>query len=360
VPEITVLLPNFNAGPFLRPAIDSILAQHYQDFELLVIDDGSSDGSQEAVAGCRDPRVRYIRHEINRGLGATLNEGLRLARGALIARQDCDDVSDRDRLGRQNDAFHAEPALALIGSRARLIDEDGRGMGVVDRPLEPASIRWYGLLDCPFIHTSVMFRRDVVLDRLGGYREGLSHSEDWELWSRLIRSHAARNLPDRLVSYRERARSMTDRIERPSDGGHFRAEFRQVVREIVAANLAAFGGGSVRDGDAGLLAGFVLGVPRDQLRRFLDVFWRLLRDFRRVETGDTTSGDFLWTLARQVDATAYRVDPSSRAAAVTVFATAIREEPRLLTAIPWIRAVSLIALGKQSRRRLGSFRRKVA
>src|SRR5262245_39666795 len=93
MPEVTVLLPSYNAGPFLRPAIESILAQSYQDFELLVIDDASTDGSQEAVATFRDPRVRFVRHEANRGLGATLNEGLRLARGALIARQDCDDLS---------------------------------------------------------------------------------------------------------------------------------------------------------------------------------------------------------------------------------------------------------------------------
>jgi hypothetical protein len=359
VPEVTVLLPNYNAGPFLRPAIESILAQSYQDFELLVIDDASTDGSQEAVATFRDPRVRFVRHEANRGLGATLNEGLRLARGALIARQDCDDLSDAERLARQTDAFRAEPTLALIGSRALLIDEHGRRMGHVDRSLEPASIRWYGLLDSPFIHTSVMFRREVVLDGLGGYREGLSHSEDWDLWSRLIRVHQARNLPDRLVSYRERARSMTDRIERSSDEGQFRAGFRQVVREIVTANLAA-AGGDAASMDAGLMAGFVLGIPRDELRRFLGTFCRLLRDFRRTETGAAATPDFFWTLARQFDAIAYRVEPPSRLTALIVFATAVREEPRLLSAIPWTRAVALLAFGRESRRRLGSVRRKVA
>jgi hypothetical protein len=141
-----VLLPNYNAGAFLRPAIDSILAQDYQDFELLVIDDASSDGSQDGVSAYRDPRVRFVRHEVNRGLGATLNEGLRLARGALIARQDCDDLSSPARLGRQTAAFHAEPALVQpevhFGTLAMLPDNDRMGSQAANMIFELEDNHW--------------------------------------------------------------------------------------------------------------------------------------------------------------------------------------------------------------------------
>src|SRR2546425_11594525 len=100
-PRVTVLMSVCNAAPFIAEATESILGQSFGDFELLVIDDGSTDGSADIVAGYADPRVRIIRNGRNVGLTRSLNHGLAAARGELIARQDADDVARRERLARQ-------------------------------------------------------------------------------------------------------------------------------------------------------------------------------------------------------------------------------------------------------------------
>ena len=355
MPEISVLLPIYNAGPFLRPAIESILGQRSRDFELVLIDDGSTDGSADVAAACRDDRIRVVRHETNRGLAATLNEGLQLARGPLVARQDQDDLSHLDRLARQAEVFGREPSLALLGTRGHVIDEQDRHVGDVDRPLEPASVRWYSIVDNPFIHTSVMFRRDVVRD-LGGYCERYAHSEDFELWSRVVRLHGAWNLPDRLISYRLRKESMTDRIDRPSDGGRRRAEFHRIIKEVVAENVRALRTSDLDPADAELLACYILGIDRRALDPFLDVFMRLLASYEMQDPAGTRTADFRWTLARQIDAIAYRVQPPSRMAAVRIFGRMLARRPRLITSLATARSLALVTVGHAARRRAGGLK----
>lgn len=354
-PAVSVLLPTHNGGPFLRAAIDSILAQSFRDFELIVIDDGSTDGSGAIVESYRDERVSLVRHQTNRGLAASLNEGLRCARAPLVARQDSDDLSGRERFANQLRMFADEPDLALVGTRAWLIDEHDRRLGVVDRCLEPASIGWYGLLDNPFIHTSVMFRTGVVRDALHGYDESRGHSEDFDLWSRLLRGHRARNLSERLVSYRQRSSSMMGEVEHLQDGGARRDRFVRVVREVVAANVRAVcGSDTVSDDDAGLLSGYILGIEHRRLDAFLGAFLRLLSEYERAHPGLTRTPDFSRTLARQFDAIAYRVRPPSRRSALRVFGLALLERPRIAPYLAWLRSLALVTVGHAARRRAGA------
>lgn len=353
---VSVLLPNYNAGAFLRPAIDSILGQTFRDLELIVIDDASTDGSAEIVGTYSDPRLRFIRHDTNRGLPATLNEGLAAASAPLVARQDCDDISHPDRLARQLEAFEREPALALVGTRADLIDERGDRVGIVDRCLEPTSIRWFGILDNPFIHSSVLFRADVVRDRLRGYDERRRHAEDFDLWSRLVREHRARNLPERLIRYRRRASSMMGEADAAQGTGARRADFELAVRETIAANVRATCGPDVPDADAALLAGFILGIDRHALDAFLDAFMRLLAAFRSRHGAEREDEDFMWTLARQFDAIAYRVQPPSRLASLRVFARALEAAPRVAGRLLNARSLALVTVGREARRRAGAAR----
>ncbi len=211
MPRVTVLLPVYNGAAFVRAAVDSILAQTYRDFELLVIDDGSSDATPEVLGAVADPRLRIIRNSSNFGLTRTLNLGLRAARGELVARQDADDLSAPARLERLVAAFDANPKAVLIGTQARFFDAHGR---IFDAELwrkctTPRAIEWQLLFENAFVHTSVMFRRSIVLDALGGYDETFRTNQDFELWSRIARSHEVRNVDEQLVDLRQRAGSVS-------------------------------------------------------------------------------------------------------------------------------------------------------
>lgn len=209
-PRVTVLMSVHNGSRFLREAIDSILAQTFRDFELLVIDDASTDDSAAIVESYRDPRIRMLRNEANQGLTKSLNRGLRDARGSLIARHDADDRSHPQRLEQQVAWFDAHPQGALVGTQPRIIDEHGWEIGKVVKATSETGIRWQSMFSNPFIHTAVMFRRDVVLG-LGGYDETFRFNQDFELWSRMIGSFECSNLAETLVDYRAHAESIAGR-----------------------------------------------------------------------------------------------------------------------------------------------------
>lgn len=214
-PDVTVLMPAFNAGRFIGASIRSVLRQELGNFELLVIDDGSTDDTAAVVGGFRDPRVRLRRHKANRGLVATLNEGLREARGPLVARQDADDLSRRDRLGRQAGYLRSHPGDVAVGTGADLIDERGRYRGALRLPRTRAQLRWDLCFRNPVPHSSVMLRRREILDEYGGYPDSVA-SEDYSLWSRLAAGERFGLIPRRLVAYRIHSSSVM--MSRP-DGG---------------------------------------------------------------------------------------------------------------------------------------------
>jgi glycosyltransferase involved in cell wall biosynthesis len=235
-PRVTVLMSVYNGARYLREAVDSILAQTWRDFEFLIIDDGSTDASAQILASYDDARIRIIRNETNVGLTRSLNIGLAAARGALIARQDADDVSDRERLALQVAAFDADPALAILGTGFYALDDAGRIGGAP--PLWPRlsgelALRWQTPFDNPFIHTSVVVRRDVVWDELGGYDEAFRTNQDFELWSRLLRTHRGANLKANLVGFRRHAASVSAR---------YSPDLLARLTELMTRNLRDFHG----------------------------------------------------------------------------------------------------------------------
>jgi glycosyltransferase involved in cell wall biosynthesis len=200
-PAVTVLMPAYNAGSLLRQAVDSILAQTFTDFECLIIDDGSRDGSVEALQTIGDPRLRIVLNPRNLGLVATLNYGIELARAPLIARMDADDISLPDRLHCQVEAFRLRPGLGLLGSWAEVIDAAGRTAGHIQLPIEHRQIALAMLRDNVFVHPSVMVRASVLRD-LGGYPVDFPAAEDYAMWLRILLRHEVANLPKTLVQYR--------------------------------------------------------------------------------------------------------------------------------------------------------------
>ena len=226
-PLVTVLLPVYNGAAHLRESIASILAQSLRDFELLAIDDGSTDETPAILAGVADRRIRILRNERNLGLIATLNRGIREALGAYIARQDADDLSDPGRLDAQVARLEAEPELALLGCSYRRIDEAGREEGLRPVPTGATAIRWRLLFLSAFAHSSVMIRASA-LGEVGPYDERFTYAEDYELWSRIARTHEVAALPQTLVSYRRSGSSVIT---------NFAAAAGEIADAISAANI---------------------------------------------------------------------------------------------------------------------------
>jgi hypothetical protein len=201
---VSIVLAVYNGEPFLREAIESILAQTYTAFELIIIDDGSSDSTCLILASFQDARIRLFRNETNIGLTRSLNRGLSQARGTYVARQDADDYSNPARLALQVRFLVSHPDAALVGTQYRAVGPGGRTMLGADdyRARTPLAVQCQLLFANPFIHSSVMFRRAIVCDDLGGYNETFVFSQDFELWSRLLSTHAGYNLSECLTHHR--------------------------------------------------------------------------------------------------------------------------------------------------------------
>lgn len=208
--QLSLLLPIYNGQMFLTEALNSVLNQAgLKNIEVLALDDGSQDKSYEILTGYDDPRLTVIRHP-NMGLAATLNKGISLARGKYIARQDQDDLVLPGRLAKQLAFLESHPDVAMVGTWAQIAIGDEPSERFHRHPCENDAIKLHLLFDNPFVHSSVMMRKDVVLE-LGGYCEDKTRQppEDYELWSRIAREHRVANLPEVLTLYREMPASMS-------------------------------------------------------------------------------------------------------------------------------------------------------
>jgi hypothetical protein len=204
-PAITVAMSVHDGEPYLAESIASVLAQSFEDFEFLILDDGSKDGSAATIArfAATDSRIRLISRE-NRGLIASLNELLAEASAPLIARMDADDVCRPQRFERQVAFLRANPDHGVVGTWSEDIDDRGRSIRCngADQPLTHdefiASIAAYGPLLC---HPAVMYRSDLVR-AVRGYHAAFLHCEDLDLWLRLATRTRIANIPERLLRYR--------------------------------------------------------------------------------------------------------------------------------------------------------------
>jgi hypothetical protein len=204
-PRVTALLTVYNGLPYLPQAVESLRAQTFADLELLVLDDGSTDGSREWLQRCADPRLRLVCHGANLGQAVCLNLGLSLARGEFIARMDQDDVCVPTRIERQLAAIARNPRTAAVGSCVRCIDAQGRGMGATGARIDDRGAFVGALLTfvTPAAHPSVLLRREAAL-AVGGYPEASAPCEDYALWCRLaLAGHGMRVLPEPLLQVRQ-------------------------------------------------------------------------------------------------------------------------------------------------------------
>lgn len=210
---VTVLLPVYNAEIYLRESIQCILDQTYSDFELLIINDGSTDNSQDIIRDYKDPRIRVVKNEKNLGLIASLNKGLTLAKGKYIARQDADDISLPNRLEKELTMLEADPELLLISSNAYIINENTEIIGKSSLPFHDVELRFRFLFKCGIFHTSVIFRKETLDKFHLKYNTAYVHVEDYKLWSDISRHGKICVLPDKLVKYRVHPGSISSRFK---------------------------------------------------------------------------------------------------------------------------------------------------
>ncbi|WP_284450644.1 glycosyltransferase family 2 protein [Methylophaga thalassica] len=212
-PLISVILPVYNAEKYVELAIFSILGQTYTNFELVIIDDGSTDDSKKIITRMAnsDNRIRLISRP-NKGLIKTLNEAIDVSRGDYIARMDADDICLPDRLENQITFLSEHPGNVVVGTLSTLIDSDGDEIGpfgkwVKHDEIDSAHLSGHG---GAIIHPSVMIRTDA-LRCVGGYREEFKSAEDIDLWLRLAELGKVTNIDKRLILYRQHMDSIGHR-----------------------------------------------------------------------------------------------------------------------------------------------------
>lgn len=209
--KVSVLLPVYNGLPFLGEAIESILVQTVTDIELLIIDDGSTDGSLSVIerVAAADSRVRYASRP-NRGLVYTLNELLSMAKSPFIARMDSDDISDPTRFEHQLRAFEADDSLLAVGSDVHSIDSKGRRLMMIRMPHSHGEIDRHTMEvvhGSGMCHPAMMFRA-TAFELVGRYRADFWPAEDADLVLRIAEKGRVANLPLPLLSYRAHANSI--------------------------------------------------------------------------------------------------------------------------------------------------------
>jgi GT2 family glycosyltransferase len=201
-PKVSVLMSVLNGQEFLRPAVDSVLAQTFADFEFIIIDNASRDDTPAILASYSDPRIVPLRNDRVRSLTQSLNKGLQAARGEYIARLDADDVAAPDRLAQQVAFLDGNLDVLLVGSGARAIDEAGRVIGRIDPPRTSADLYDALAFSNPIVHSAAMFRREAAV-ALGGYPETFVYAQDLALWLKMAQRGRIGMVPAQLIDLRE-------------------------------------------------------------------------------------------------------------------------------------------------------------
>ena len=244
-PRTSVVIPVRNGEEHLTAALDSLFAQTDPDFEIIAIDDASTDGTRDILADYanRDARVRMFATEADSGQGlvAALNLGLAASRGRYVARMDADDICRPERLQLQADYLDVNPDIGLVSSRVHFAGDRQAQRGLAlfvdwaNTLLDPGQIERARFIETPVIHPSVMFRREVVTQH-GGYRSG-EFPEDYELWLRWLDAEVRMaKLPETLLDWRDRPNRLTRTDPRYDVDAFFRVKAPYIARWLLLNN----------------------------------------------------------------------------------------------------------------------------
>ena len=223
-PRVSVLMPVYNGEKYLAQALESIEAQTFTDYEIICVDDGSTDRSAEVLQAWQDERLRVIRQE-NGGVVSALNTGLRHCRGEYIARMDCDDIAEPGRLELQVVFLDQHRDVVAAGSFMKIIDAAGKVVDSWHIPASPQRMQQRLYLMPPLFHPTVMFRRQPAR-KCGDYPD-VKHVEDYALWMRLARVGKLANIPETLLQYRVHSGNVSETARATQQRNH-RALRRQL------------------------------------------------------------------------------------------------------------------------------------
>ncbi len=323
---VTVLLPVYNPGRFLRHSLDRILNQSWSNFELLIVDDGSTDASWAVISSYKDKRIRALKNDRNLGIAATLNRGLEMASGEFVARYDIDDFSRHDRMKKQLQTFDQHKDTVAVFSRGRLIDEKNRLIGWVRTPQNSQAVRWDLCFRNTLIHGSVMFRKKFVWEKLGGYQL-LRTCEDYDLWSRIIRDQGhIVVLKENLVDYRIHTNSMMGKEH--SEGaftGHY-----ETMRRIMEQNCREFMPGLLSEQQISILCSAWMDPIRADWKAFFFIQKEMLRHLKKPDQREVQK------ILIEQDFSLYR--KCRQAHCAIPFLRALSEnDPARFATLPWIR-----------------------
>lgn len=201
-PEISVVMPVFNGERYIREAIESLLAQTLPDFELVVIDDGSTDATERIIGAFDDSRIVFLKNDGNRGIVYSRNRGIASSRGRYIALLDSDDVAVENRLAIQHQFLQQHPDIGLVAGWITEIDENGSATGAFLKTEAPSeAIPAMLLFDNCFAQSSVMIRKSILA--VDPYRSDFPCAEDYDLFARVAADHKVAIIPEVAVRYRQ-------------------------------------------------------------------------------------------------------------------------------------------------------------
>ncbi|HSY52599.1 MAG TPA: glycosyltransferase [Thermoanaerobaculia bacterium] len=328
-PPLTVLMAFHNDAPFIAEAIDSILNQTYDDFEFVIVNDASNDGSRDIVARYTDPRIRLLDNPENLRLARSLNRGLEVARGALVARLDANDVARPDRLEKQMRFMRDHPEIALLGGQYEVIDTHSRrlALAALPKPVTELGVQWYFLIDSPFIHSTVMFRKSAA-DKSGRYNPASdwAPSEDVVLWAQMALDHRMVNMPDVLVLQRYDPRSITYDRSKP-----YRTDFEPRLTRFFVTNINRIL--LVDDADvwAGLMTAlFVDDIPvsAETMLRYIDAIEAMEQRFVALHPEAVDNLDVRRGMVQLLTRALFRMALCSRLASLPILARMLRADTR--------------------------------
>jgi glycosyltransferase involved in cell wall biosynthesis len=205
-PLVSVVLPVYNSALHLRESIQSILDQTYTNFELIILNDGSTDQSEEIILSFNDARIHYVKNDNNLKLIKTLNIGFELAKGTYIARMDADDISIPDRLAIQISFLELQPTIGFVGTSFEKIGDE---IGEVHYPVKNDDLRLSSVFFNPFLHPSVVLRNSVLKKFNLYFKEAYIHAEEYKLWTELLLVTEGANISESLIKYRVHANQIS-------------------------------------------------------------------------------------------------------------------------------------------------------
>ena len=251
-PLVTVVIPAFNEEKYIKQAIESILAQTYSNWEMLIVDDASTDSTLRIARGFQDSRIRIVTNSINKGAGAAQNRGFTSARGSLIAILAADDIAYPERLQTQAKYMSEHPNIGVLSTGYAVINELGEKVKDVQFHIDPLQAKWKLLFGNPVAAPTVMFRAKIIVE-CGMYDESLRYGEDMEYWGRICPRWNIAIIPRILTKYRTHRQSITNNML---------LENKQLsVSNIVRKNITAITGLKVKR-SVSLLLATPLGVQK--------------------------------------------------------------------------------------------------